>query len=120
MVSAAGSLFFLLLLRDPHNILDVECDGGLMGRERPGIGMLSWFLGQKPGVKGDQVAGNRCWAATSDVDRVICGHHSLQALHKWISPPLFTFQLGYLDGSFDPFIILPFSPNLDPQTLNLN
>lgn len=41
MVSAAGSLFFLLLLRDPHNILDVECDGGLMGRERPGIGMLS-------------------------------------------------------------------------------
>lgn len=56
--------------------------GGLMGMERPCIGKLSGFVGQKPGVKGNQVSGNRCWAAAKDVERVICGHHSLQALHK--------------------------------------
>lgn len=38
-----------------------------MGKERPFIGKLSGFVGQKPGVAGYQVAGNRCWAAASDL-----------------------------------------------------
>lgn len=43
MVSAVGSLFFLLLLRDPHNILDVECDGGVDGEGKTWYWQAEWI-----------------------------------------------------------------------------